>query len=73
MLQVPLYREIRIILSLKGSAASAASLSLRHLNARPLRGLAILCARDFLALRASNEFIFSFPCPAHNCGSKNNV
>jgi hypothetical protein len=31
--------KFEIILSLKGSAASAASRSLRHLNARPLRGL----------------------------------
>ena len=25
------------------------------------------CARDFLALRASEEEIYSFPCPAHPC------
>jgi hypothetical protein len=31
--------KFEIILSLKGSAASAASRSLRHLYARPLRGL----------------------------------
>jgi hypothetical protein len=32
-------KKFEIILSLKGSAASAASRSLRHLYARPLRGL----------------------------------
>ncbi|PJA53922.1 hypothetical protein COU86_01800 [Candidatus Roizmanbacteria bacterium CG10_big_fil_rev_8_21_14_0_10_36_26] len=33
----------------------------------PLDGEAIFCARDFLALRASKERIYSFPCPSRPC------
>ena len=46
----------------KGSAASAPPTRRAIFTARLSTSL-IFCARDFLALRASKEIIFSFPCP----------
>jgi len=41
--------------------------SLLQRGAPTRRASVIFCARDFLALRASKEIIYSFTCPTHPC------